>query len=441
MAATLPPSPPVAADSVREVAVVGAGLVGLCSALWLQRLGHSVTLIDSEPPLPGSSYENATSFGNACTVAPHAVIPVATPGIGRRVPAMLANPEGPLAIMWPYLPRLAPWLRGFLASSTPDEMERIGGILRGLLDLADAGYQPLYEDARVNHLLRHAGCLYLFKTEAEHAAAREDTIFRERHGVRMDHLDSNAIRDLEPNLAPLYHRGLLFRDAYTFDTPKAVAFAFAQAFLGHGGTIVAGRVRALSPTPQGIRIALEGADDHLAERAVIAAGSWSRPLAKSIGDDVLLDTERGYHVLFPEGGNLLNRPVCYAEHGFYMTPTSEGLRAAGTVELGGLTAPARTVRTRAIRKAVAKLVPRAGEGTREWLGFRPSMPDSLPVIGQSPSDLRVIYAFGHGHIGLTLAGITGRLVADLLSGRPTPIDMGPLRPVRFGAFGRPLPGR
>ena len=266
--------------------------------------------------------------------------------------------------------------------------------------------------------------------------AERDNRVRERHGVKLDRLDAKTIRDLEPNLAPLYHRGVLFRDAYTIDSPKALAFALAEAILKRGGTFVRGEARGLMATQAGASVRIDG-NEHDADHIVIACGAWSRELAHRIGDRVLLDTERGYHILFPSAGKLLHRPVCHTEYGFYMTPMADGMRAAGTVELGGLAAPFNPVRTRVIRSAVAMLLPGAGEGSSEWLGFHPSMPDSLPVIGAAPSSPRMTYAFGHGHLGLTLASVSGRLVAELVCSRPTTIAVGGLRPDRFNRMGWP----
>ncbi|MFW8588454.1 NAD(P)/FAD-dependent oxidoreductase [Rhizobium beringeri] len=364
------------------MAVVGAGLVGLCSALWLQRMGHRVTIIDPAPPLGDASYRQACSYGNACTFAPHGVVPVATSGVIWRVPGMLLNPLGPLAIVWKYLPQLVPWLRAFLASSTKAEVERIAGTLAMLLSHADAAWQPLVTAAGAERLKRHDGCLYLYKSEAQFRAADAENGLRERHGVAMDRLDRADIKSMEPNLAPLYHKGVLFRDAYVFSSPRQLAFALAQAVINGGGEIVRGEVAVIESRDNGICLRIAG-KQILADHAVVAAGAHSRKLTASIGDRVLLDTERGYHVLFPQAGNLLSRPVCFPEHGFYMVPMADGLRAAGTVELGGLAAPLNPKRTAMIRDGVKMLLPAAGQGSDEWLGFRPSMPDSLPVIGSS----------------------------------------------------------
>jgi glycine/D-amino acid oxidase-like deaminating enzyme len=428
---------PVAEVERRHVLVIGAGLVGLASARWLQKHGHRVTLIDRDPPLPGASWRQACSYGNACTVAPHGVVPVATPGLTWRVPGMLAKPTGPLAIVWRYLPSLAPWLRAFLRSSSTAEVERIAGVLSDLLGRADGAWRPLIEESGSGDLLRKNGCLYLYKTEAEFAAAEADNLLRERHGVTLDRLDSAQVRALEPKLAPLYYRGVLFRDAYTIEDPKVLATRLARTIVEHGGSFVRGEAHGLKVGEAGVTVWIDG-NEHRADQLLVAAGAWSRTLAKQVGDHVLLDTERGYHVLFPAAGGLLGRPVCYPGHGFYMTPMAAGLRAAGTVELGGLAAKPNPRRTAMIAKAVSSLLPGAGEPADEWLGFRPSMPDSLPVIGNSPTNPRVTYAFGHGHLGVTLAAATGRLVADLVSRLRSDLDIGPLRPDRFGPLGAKL---
>ena len=417
----------------RNVVVIGAGLVGLCSAMWLQKAGHRVTLIDHEPPLPGNAWEQACSFGNACTVAPQSIIPVATPGIARQVPGMLLDPLGPLSIVWRYLPQLAPWLRAFLAVSSKTEVERIAGILAGLLGQADAAWRPLLRQAGAEHLEQRAGVLYLYKSEKEKLGAESFNRLRERHGVKLERVDARAVRDLEPNLAPHYHSGTLYTDAYTFSSPRAVAQALAQNILDRGGRFVSGEVSALKPGHDGMVIHVGGSTIK-ADNVVVAAGAWSAQLSRQIGDRILLETERGYHVLFPNGGQLLNRPVCYTAHGFYMTPMADGLRAAGTVELGGLKAKPNHARSDAIARAVGTLLPGAGEPGSRWMGFRPSLPDSLPVIGNSPRTDRITYAFGHGHVGLTLAAITGRLVAGLIGREPMP-DLGAFRPDRFSWLG------
>ncbi len=423
--------PPFAgAETSRRVAVVGAGLVGLSAAIWLQRAGHAVTLFDRAAPESGEAYRRAASFGNACTFATGACLPVAMPGIWRAVPGMLADPDGPLALSWADLPTLAPWLLAFLRSSTRREVDRIVAELGRLIRAAGPAQESLLEEAGATHLARRHGCLYLYKSEAAFTAARRDIELRAREGVAMSILSRDEVRDREPHLAPLYHKGLLFEAAWHFDTPYDYVLALASLFRRRGGTLRTAEIVELRPDETGIRLAGDP-DDEVFDRAVIAAGAWSRRLARSVGDRVLLDTERGYHVLFPGSEGLLGAPTCYPEHGFYMTPTGEGLRAAGTVELGGLDRPARARRTDVIERVTRQLLPGIGNPGRRWLGFRPSAPDSLPFIGPSPTDRRVVHAYGHGHIGLTLAAITGRLVAELVSDQTPALDLSALAPGRF----------
>ncbi|MDQ6433921.1 FAD-dependent oxidoreductase [Mesorhizobium sp. LHD-90] len=418
----------------KHVTVVGAGLVGLASALWLQEFGHEVVVVDPSPPLGEEPWRHAASYGNACTFAPHGVVPVSIPGLAWQVPGMLLDVTGPLAINWRYLPRLAPWLRAFLRAGREAEVNRIAGTLAALLNHADAGWQPLFELASAKHLLRRKGCLYLYKTEAEYAAGEYGNRLRERHGVRLTRLDAAEVRDLEPNVAPLYHAGVLYDDAYTIHSPRQMGEAFARAFQAKGGKFVKGCATGLGSTRTRLEFSVDGVR-HSTEHIVVAAGAFSGSLASQLGDRVLLDTERGYHVMFPHAAELVQRPVCFVRHGFYMTPMADGLRAAGTVEFGGLSAAPNKVRSDVIRSEVGRLLPAAGTAGKTWMGFRPSMPDSLPVIGDSPATSNVTYAFGHGHLGLTLAGVTGRLVAELVSGRPPHVDITQLRIDRFHRWG------
>ncbi|HUH40488.1 MAG TPA: FAD-dependent oxidoreductase [Castellaniella sp.] len=404
--------PDVSAGQGLRVTVVGAGVVGLSCALWLQRAGHTVTVLDRLSPDDPEAYRGASSFGNACTMAFGACLPVAMPGILAQVPGMLMDRSSPLSIFWRDFPQLVPWLWSFVRSATPSQVDRIVAILGAWLRAAPAGHDPLIAEAGVPNLLRQNGCLYLFRNEQEYRAAQPGIRLREREGVRMEILDAAQIREREPALAPLYHKGLCFLDAYSLDDPYRYVQGLMQAFKGRGGRFVQADVRHIDR--RGPDIVVRGQDrEHPGDRLVIAGGAWSGALAARVGDRVRLNTERGYHVLFPEAAGLLQAPTCYPAHGFYMTPTAQGLRAAGTVELGGLGRPARAVRTDVIERTLRVLVPDAGPAGRTWLGFRPSMPDSLPVIGPSPRDARVFYAFGHGHIGLTLAGISGRALATL----------------------------
>ncbi|MBV6274369.1 FAD-dependent oxidoreductase [Alcaligenaceae bacterium CGII-47] len=428
--ADFPDIEPVGPAQRRTIIVIGAGVVGLSTAIWLQRAGHAVTIIDRHSPWDVEAYRGASSFGNACTMAFGACLPVAMPGILKQVPGMLLDRSGPLSIFWRDFPHLVPWLWSFIRSSTPAQVDRIVGVLGALLRAAEAGHASLIKEAGVSDLVRNTGCLYLFRNEQEFQQARSGIALREREGVRMEILSATQVAEREPRLAPRYHKGLCFLDVYSLDNPYRYVLGLIDVFMRHGGQFIHGEVDQIRRGESHIGVHA-GPDWQAADQLVIAGGAWSATLAAMVGDRVRLDTERGYHVLFPEAGGLLHAPTCYPVHGFYMTPLTEGLRVAGTVELGGLGLPPRPVRTEVIERKVRRLLPDVGPAGRTWLGFRPSMPDSLPVIGASPTDARVIYAFGHGHIGLTLAGISGRMVAHLVNRQAIPLDLTPLRINRF----------
>ena len=427
----LAPLPLLPDGQRKRVLVVGAGIVGMSCALWLQRAGHAVTVCDPTPPLPGVGYEAAASFGNSCTIAYGAVLPVAMPGITAAVPRMLSNRDGPLSLFWGDVPGLLPWLWSFIRASRPSEVQRITAVLGQLIRLTAAGLEPLIEQAGLQARVRRTGCLYVYRTAAQFEASQATLQMRAEQGVRTQVLQAAQLREEEPGLKPDYARAVRFLDTCSLDDPHHFMMGLAQDFQRRGGTVVQAAVEAVSRQSEARAAIAGGQVVAQGDLVVIAAGARSGRLAASLGDRIRLDAERGYHVLFPQDGHRLNSPVCDPEAGFYLTPLGEGLRAAGTVELGGLGKPLRPHRTAMIERVSRRLVPGLGPAGRTWLGFRPSMPDSLPVIGHSPSDPQVIHAFGHGHVGLTLAGITGRLVAELASGVPPSMDLAPLAPHRF----------
>lgn len=416
-----PKSPP------KDIAVIGAGAVGLATALHCALDGHRVTVFDPAPVGGGAS------GGNACTFATYASLPVATPAVLRSVPRLMLTADGPLAVRWRYLPRMARWLTQFLRAGTARQVERISTDLHTLLDRSMAAWQPLIAAAHAEPLIRRNGALYLFGSRQGLVDAQPGIDLRRRRNVAVEVLGTDDIGRMEPALAKLYAGGLFFPEGSQTLDPAALCRALATAIAARGGRLLPQRVTGIASDPDGRhRLRTEAGEEHAAEALVIAAGAWSKRLAAQTDRRApLLDTERGYHRVYPALRDALSRPVGWSDGGFYLSPTLQGLRAAGTVELGGLDAPPNPRRLEKIDRHVRRLLPDAGPPTDDWLGFRPSMPDSLPVLGPSPDRPGVYHAYGHGHLGLTLAAVSGRVIGDLIAGRAPGIDLTPFRPDRF----------
>lgn len=425
-----PPGPgPAPGDAVTQstdIAIIGAGVVGLAIAEALQAEGREVTLIDPADPGMGASY------GNAGTIADYAVAPVGTPDVLRNLPSLLFSRSSPLAIRHSALPSLAPWLLRFALQSLPKPAARNARALAALLQ--DAG--PLWQDlaARIDApaILQPRGCLYLYRTPAQVRAAGSEMAGRRALGVAAEDISGAELSQLEPRLPPMAG-ATFFPDAIFLNDPGLMMRALA-AHVTAAAPPVRAEVTRLSRTASGV--VLEGPGLRLmARRVILAAGAHSRALARQAGDRVPLDTERGYHVEWdlPTGAlPHLTRPSCLTERGFYLCPMAGRLRAVGTVELGGLTAPPSPHRIARLVEGARTVFPDLPETPdRSWMGFRPSMPDSLPVIGPSRGGAEVIHAFGHGHLGVTLAPVTAALVADLVAGRAPRRDLAPLSPRRF----------
>jgi D-amino-acid dehydrogenase len=407
-----------------EIAVIGAGVVGLAIAHRLALEGREVLLIDAAVPGMGASY------GNAGTVADYAVQPVGTPAVLAALPRLMFDPGSPLAIRQAALPALAPWLMRFARQCLPAAARRNALVLAGLLGDAQPRWRALAAEIGGAGILQHKGCLYLYASLRERRGAEADIAFRRDLGVAVELLGAAEIAALEPGLPPQQGGGAFFADASFMTDPGQMVQLLARAALAEGAGLLRGKVLGLHRGLDGLRLSGPGVQVH-ARRVVIAAGAHSRGLALQAGDRVPLDTERGYHLEWDMQAPRLNRPVCPAARGFYLCPMQGRLRAAGTVELGGLAAPASPRRLARLAAGARAYFPDLGTPAREWMGFRPSMPDSLPVIGASRGGGDVLHAYGHGHIGLTLAPLTAEVVADLLAGRDPGRDVGACRPDRF----------
>jgi len=393
-----------------EIAVVGAGVVGLATALRLAADGREVMLID--PSEPGSG----ASFGNAGTLAEYACVPVGTPAVLRALPKLLFDPDSPFSLRWPALFQLAPWLIRFARQSLPAAAHANATALAGLLGDALPAWEEMAVEAKLTDLLRRNGCLYLYRNPADLAGSASSRALRDSFGIHQQVLTPSEIAALEPNLPPVMGGGLYFPDSMNITDPSLVMRRLFEAATARGVALAQAKITSLETRGGDVRLNGQGFAIST-KKAVIAAGAFSRPLAAQAGDAIPLETERGYHLEFRAETPLLARPVCPVDLGFYMTPMAGRLRVAGTVELGGLIAPPNPRRLALLDRGVRQFFPDSGRPSSQWLGFRPSLPDSRPVIGPSARSPNVLYAFGHGHLGLTLAPITARWIASFIAGR------------------------
>ncbi len=409
-----------------RIAVIGAGVVGLAAAHALADDGHDVTVIDREGPAAGASR------GNAGWLAHTDIDPIASPNMLRQVPGFLLDPLGPLAIRARYLLPILPWLTRLILASRPAQFARSVEALVSINALAMPAWDTLSTRLGMGAMIHRRGALFVFDTVARYEAGRVKATRQRAFGIPVDTLGPHELRQMEPGLSNALAGAAYYPSAAHVSDPRLVTEAlFAAA--GLRGIGFARATASAIATEGGLRVVCEGRDHIPADRVVIAAGAWSRPLALGLGDRIPLDTERGYNVSFPGADTQIARPVAFDGHGFVATPLATGLRIGGAVELAGLHLPPNHARTRALHTKATRFlrdVPAFETGT-VWMGFRPCIPDSMPVIGHAAASRHVVYAFGHGHYGLTQSAATAGLVADLIAGRTPPIDLSPFSPTRF----------
>ena len=405
--------------------IIGAGMVGSCCALYLQRAGHDVTLIDPHPP--GSQ----TSFGNAATIATYACIPVNHPKLLKSLPSLMFGSERPLSISPGYALTRLPWLFSFLRHCRRDRVDQTISALGALLRHAEDTSLTLFQAADAMDLIRRNGTLYLYSDAETRMAAKDDIARRRDQGMSISEVKAEDVRELEPTLAPIFASGILYNDGFQLRDPQQAVLRLVKRFAADGGEVICDRVQSIEPAGlDQVRVHLSGST-RVFKDVVIAAGAWSTRIEGPVIDRLPLDTERGYHVMFPDDASALSRPVGLADAGLYLSPVDGGLRAAGTVELAGLDAKPNQRRLDYIESAARRALPSLSRRGDTWLGFRPTLPDSLPVIGRSSRHPSVIYAFGHQHVGLTLGGVTGKLVQQIMDREDPIVDPTPYAAQRF----------
>ncbi|MCB1501130.1 MAG: FAD-binding oxidoreductase [Bauldia sp.] len=397
-----------------RIAIVGGGIVGCAAASWLMAEGHAVTVYERDPA------GRPASTGNAGLIALPEISPLARPGVITQTPRWLLDPVGPLAVRVRDLPALTPWLLRFIASARPDRVEKAAAALAWLMSTALRDHQELARRSGMSGHMRRTGALYITASEAGYRAAKAEWDERRRHGVPAEELDAAAARRLVPALTGKFLRAFHAPESWTVTSPLAILEALRR-WIGASDALVKQEVIALRPDDREVSIiTAEGADLPF-DRVVIAGGVWSRTLVRGLGLRVLLETERGYNTTYPSAPIDLPMPVFFSDHGFIASPLAVGLRVGGAVEMAAPEAPPNFARAAAMRTVMRRYVPDLPEtGGVEWMGCRPSTPDSMPVIGADPRDPRIVFAFGHGHLGLTLSAATARHVASLIAGRPDP---------------------
>ncbi len=409
-----------------DIVVIGAGVIGLSAALALQMRGHAVTVLDREGPAAGASAGNAGAFAFTD------ILPLASPGILKKAPGWLIDPLGPLSVPPAYALRIAPWMLRFWRACAPSRVAASTAAQAALMDLSKAELEPFLAATGTLPMLRKEGNLQVYESEAELAAALPGWRAREAHGIAFRHMTAAEMAEVQPGLAPRFTHGTFTPEWCSIADPKLYTLALADRFRAGGGAIERAEVRELRPTGDGVEVAARGGASRRAGHVVLAAGAFSHRIARTLGEAIPLETERGYNTTLPADAFALRTQVTFGGHGFVVTRLTSGIRVGGAVELGGLDLPPNFRRSEAmLRKAQAFLPGLKTGGGVQWMGFRPSLPDSLPAIGRSPATPRVIHAFGHGHLGLTQSAGTARLVADLVAGSPPAIDLAPFSPQRF----------
>ena len=415
-----------APEEDHDVIVVGAGIVGVCCAAALAEGGFRPLVIDR------TGIVEETSSGNAAALAFSDVLPLAQKGMMRHLPRWLSDPLGPLSIPPSYLPSLLPWLYRFWRAGRGSAYEGALAAPASLMRLAEAEWMGLMERSGTRPMLRENGSLELYESEAEFAASLPGWAARDRFGIAYRHLERDGIAEIQPGLSPQFVKGTFVPGWKTVSDPQELGKAIWAHAERNGARFRKGTVENVGQSGEMPEVRLADGQRLRAGRIVVACGAWSHLLARGLGDRIPLETERGYNTTLPADAFDLKLQLIFSAHGFVVTPLSTGIRVGGAVELAGLKAPPNHARSKAMLRKAQRFMPSLkAEGGREWMGYRPSLPDTLPVIGRAAGDDRVIYAFGHGHLGLTQAAATGRLVRDLAAGQSAAIDLSPFSPQRF----------
>jgi len=406
-----------------KIGIIGAGIQGVCSALFLQKKGHQVILFDRDEPGNGASYGNAGHF------SPYASVPLNRPDVVTDVPAMLLSSRGPLALKWNYVSKMIPWFIKFLSNCRKEKMMHTAKNMHQILNQSLPAFDELFGDIDLEGLVENKGVLYIWTDQNLKSRELENKI-REELGVKQQLLNPKEIHDLEPNIKPFYHGGVFYDYARHARNPKKILIKLLDNFIEKGGKFLKLNIQKIDFDDQKPVLRSE-AQRFIFDKLVIACGAFSKKLTDMLHENIPLDTERGYHIHFKNCEHLISRPVVYANRGFGITPMEQGLRVVGTVEFGGLKNPLSKSRIKNLILNAKDMLDGLPEHKDEWLGFRPSLPDFLPIIGPSKHYKNVFYSFGHHHLGWTLGAISGKIISKMIAEENTNLDLLPYNSVRF----------
>ncbi len=408
-----------------SVGVIGAGIQGICISLNLIKKGFNVTIFDKEDPGKVSA-----SYGNAGHFSPYASVPINRPDILADVPSMLLNSKGPLALKWNYVPKMIPWFIKFIKNCSTKNMMHTAKYMHQILDLALPAYDELFQEIDVSGLVESKGIIY-FWTDQDLKSRELEIKIRNELGVQQQLLTPHEIHDLEPHIKQIYHAGVLYKNAKHARNPKKILLKLFDLFIKKGGSFEKENVQSIHFTSDNKPKVKTDSKSYNFDKAVIACGAFSKKLTDQTNEKIPLDTERGYHVHFKGYDHLLSRPVIFLNRGFGITPMEQGLRVVGTVEFGGLKNPVSKKRILNLVNNAKFLFPELKDHQDEWLGFRPTLPDFLPVLGPSKNHKNLFYSFGHHHLGWTLGAISGKIISGMIAGEKTNLDLSPYNSTRF----------
>ena len=407
-----------------SIGIIGAGIQGVSNALFLQKKGFKVTIFDrDEPGSPVASYGNAGHF------SPYACVLMNRPDILTDVPAMLLSSTGPLALKWNYVPKMIPWFLQFIRNCTTKKMMYTAKNMHQILDLALSAYDELFNEIDLEGLVEKKGILYIWNDQSLKSRELEIKV-RNELGVDQQVVSPKEIHDLEPNIKPFYHGGVYYQYGRHARNPKKILLKLFKLFLKKGGKFLKMNVQDINFDKEKPVLYTE-TQKYIFDKLVITCGAFSKKLTDSLGEKIPLDTERGYHVHFKNCDHLLTRPVIFQNRGFGITPMEQGLRVVGTVEFGGLENPPSKPRVRNLINNAKYMLGDLPEHEDEWLGFRPTLPDFLPVMGPSKNHKNIFYCFGHHHLGWTLGPISGKIISGMIAKENTNLDLSPYSSTRF----------